>query len=503
MNASTEAGARMKSLDERVAEIRLESLPVLRRTALALAWLAKNSENVSVPDIADIVLHDPLMTLKVIGGVNSRLHGRSEVITVQSAVLMLGVPPFFKQFSALQTIEDTLVEGSKEKTGLLSTLMRAHHAAWQARDLAILRADFKAEEIYVGALLHDLGEMVLWCVAPDVMLKVLKSVRRDRISREDAERNLLGFTLWDFQRELAAAWNLPEMLLDFMDNSKVAQPRAVMAILGAALARHAASGWHSQKLLSDYEVIAGQFNFSTDEVIAIVHHNAVVQGRHWEAFHVPPAAAWLPMLPGEWPVEPDEDDIHEREAAACLMPHSDELHRVMDEIGAHLDGTLNLHDMISLVLQGMQQGIGLNRVLFALMTADRRTVRAKYVLGAEEDSPLKNFQFDTGAPHLFSRLLSKMQSVWVNASNQANFASLMPEDLCRVIGGNRDFFAMSIFVHDKAVGLIYADRRHGRCELDEHSYMEFKRLCLRAAQGLAHLASKPPEAPPKTSWVTK
>jgi HD-like signal output (HDOD) protein len=480
----------MKSLDEWVAEARLESLPVLRRTALALAWLAKNSDNVSVPDIAEIILHDPLMTLKVIGGVNSRLRGRSEVITVQSAVMMLGMPPFFHQFSALQTIEDSLQEGSKERTGLLGCMMRAHHAAWQARDLAILRADFKAEEIYVGALLHDMGEMVLWCTAPEVMPKILRSVRRERISREEAERNLLGFTLWDYQQALAAAWNLPEMLLDFMDNAKVAQPRAVMAILGAALARHAASGWHSPKLLADYEVIAGQFNFSTDEVIAIVHHNAVVQGRHWEAFHVPPAASWLPMLPGEWPLEPDDEDKEDDKAADSLTPHPQELRRVMDEIGAHLDGTLNLHDMVSLVLQGMHQGVGLDRVVFALLTTDHKTVRAKYVLGVEADSPLRNFQFDTAAPHLLSRLLGKMQSVWVNAANQAKFASLLPEDLCRMIGGNQDFFAMSIFVHEKPVGLIYADRRHGNGALDEHGYAEFKQLCLRAAQGLAHLAQK-------------
>ena len=64
----------MKSLNQWVSEIRLEDLPVLRRTALAISYLAKNSENISAPDIADIVLHDPLMTLKVIGGANSRSH---------------------------------------------------------------------------------------------------------------------------------------------------------------------------------------------------------------------------------------------------------------------------------------------------------------------------------------------------------------------------------------------------------------------------------------------
>lgn len=482
----------MKSLDQWVSEIRLEDLPVLRRTALAISYLAKNSENISASDITDIVLHDPLMTLKVIGGANSRSHGRfsAEITTVHSAVIMLGVPPFFRYFATLPSIEDTIAEGSKERAGLLNTLIRAHHAAWQSRDLAILRADLKAEEVYIGALLHDMGEMVLWCVAPDSMLKILRTVRRDRLSREEAERNLLGFTLWEFQLALAAAWKLPDMLLGFMDNKNAANPRSLIAIIGAALARHAANGWYSPKLLADYEVIAGQFNFSTDEVIQIVHHNAIVEGRHWDAFHVPPAAAWLPMLSGDWPEEPDENEENAQEPQACLMPHPAELRRVMEEIGAHLDGSLNLHDMISLVLDGMHQGIGLNRVVFALLTTDRATVKAKYVLGAVEDSPLRNFQFETKAPHLFSRLLEKTQSVWVNASNQANFEALMPDELCQMIGGNEGFFAMSIFIHDKPVGLIYADRRHGSCELDEHSYVEFKRLCLRAAQGLAHLARK-------------
>lgn len=484
----------MKSLEQWVAEVSLENLPVLRRTALAFSYLAKNVDGLSASDISEVVLHDPLMTLKVVGFANSRSRGRfsAEIASAHNAVIMLGVPPFFKHFASLPAIEDVMSGRPKEMTGLLNTLSRAHHAAWQARDFAVLRADVKAEEVYVGALLHDMGEIVMWCRAPEQMLAILKMARRRRISREEAEREVLGFTLWDFHQALAAEWKLPDLLMGFMDNKNSVNPRALMAIIGAALARHAASGWHSPKLSADYEVIAGQFNFSVDEVIAIVHHNAVVEGRFWEAFHVPPAAAWLPMLPGEWPEEPDEDEKEQRQAtpAACLMPNSHELQRVMDEIAAHLDGTLNLHDMMSLVLKGLHEGIGLDRVVFALMTADRGIVRAKYVLGADKDSPLRNFQFETKSPHLFSRLLSKMQSVWVNASNKATFASLLPDDICHMIGGSGDFFAMSVFVHDKPVGLVYGDRRHGSCQLDEHSYQEFKRLTLRAAQGLAHLARK-------------
>ena len=56
--------------------------------------------------------------------------------------------------------------------------------------------------------------------------------------------------------------------------------------------------------------------------------------------------------------------------------------------------------------------------------------------------------------------------------------------------GVGEFFAMSVFVHGKPVGLFYADREYGECSLDEHSYIEFKKLCVRAADGLGHLARK-------------
>lgn len=480
----------MKNLALWVAEIKLETLPVLRRTALAVSYMAQNAENLSATDISDIVLHDPLMTLKVVGLANGRSRGRfsAEITTAQSAVIMLGVSPFFKHFAALNAIEDSMQEREEEMTGLLNCLSRAHHAAWQARDLATLRADVKAEEVYVGTLLHDMGEMVMWCVSPDLMLQILKTARREKVSREEAENSILGFTLWAFQQALAEAWKLPELLLTFMDNKNAGKPRALMAIIGAALARHAATGWHSPKLLADYEVIAGQFNFTIDEVVAIVHHNAITQGRHWDAFHVPPAAAWLPMLPGEWPEEQNEDDVPQQDApSACLMPHADVLRRAMDEIAAHRDESLNLHDLISLVLEGMREGIGLSRVVFALATADGSGIRAKYMLGAEENSQLRDFQFYMKAPHLFARLMSKMQSVWVNAANQAAFAPLIPDRLSEIIGGREGFFAMSVFVRDKPVGMFYADKKHTGCELDEHSYQDFKRLCMSAAQALGHL----------------
>lgn len=490
----------MKALGEWMDELKAWDSPVLRRTILELGKLAAKMEKVTAGQIADVVLRDPLMTLKVLRLVNgvSRSRLSNEITSVEHAVMMLGVGPFFNRHADLKSIEDNISPASGALPGLMRVLSRAHHAAWQSRDWAIFRADMKSEEVYIGALLYDLGEIVLWAYAPDLAMEVLKQSRRKKISLVDAEKAVLGFDLREFQFALAEVWNLPELMRAFMHSESASRPRMLGVIMAASVARHAESGWYGAQLPADYEVIAGFLRLPFDETVALIHHNAVASARHWEWYGAPPAAAWLPMLPGDWPDEPDDE---EQEAPAdeenksgeadevCLMPRADVRQRSMAEIEAHLDGTLNLHDMMSLVMKGMREGIGLNRVVFALMTADLSALKAKYVVGAEPNSPLRQFHVDMTAPQLFSRLMEKMQGVWFNESNRRVFEPMIPEQVWELIGRG-EFFAMSVFVNGKPVGMFYADRKHGNCDLNEQSYQEFKQLCLGAAKGLAHLSKK-------------
>lgn len=465
-----------------------DDLPVLRRTAKELARLATQGEKASVAEIADAILLDPLATLKVLQVANSLRRGRfgSEITTIEHAVMMLGLPPFFARFGNLPVVEDRLGDQPQALQRLLSLLSRSHHAAVYAGDWAVWHKDMKAEEIYIAALLQGWIQTLLWLCAPDAAAECERRALHAAIPLEAAQAEVLGVAPHELQSALAQAWHLPELLLDLMGAvDPDMRTRAFGVNLAVSVARHSDQDWYGNELAADFESAGAFLHLPVDAASSMVHRSAVAAARHWEWYGVAPAAARLPMLPGRLPqaaaeAQPDGDDV-------CLMPQHGKLERCMTEIAAHLDATLNLHDMMALVLKGMHDGIGLNRVVFALLSADRSKVKAKYVLGAGAGSPLRNFEFGMNVPHLFARLMEKMQGVWLNGTNRAKFEPLIPAEI-RALTGDGEFFAMSVFVRDKAVGFFYADRGHGSCALDEHSYREFKQLCLRAAQGLGYLA---------------
>lgn len=501
----------MRSVNEWVAYLEKREFPVLRHTAVEVARLARRADKVRPAEVAKVILHDPMLTVRVLKLANRprSSHFESEITTVENAVVVIGITPLFQQLSRLSIIEDLLQGEPRSLDAVLHAFSAAFHAAYLARDWAILRKDIQSEEVYVAGLLHDFARLVMGCMAPEEMRQVRRLQRKEGIGDVEAETRVFGFPLSSLQEVLAKDWRLPDLTLSLMDPKNAERPRTRQVLIAMDVVRRGRRGWYDEKFEADYEALAELLCISPDEAAAVVHVDCAVAARGWRRYGVPPLAAWLPLEPGEWPEEAEEEEPGEkaramepskngassstargeRPARHHGVPHPELLQRSMSEIAAHSDGTLNLHDMLSLVMQGMREGIGLDRVVFALMAPDRKWVRAKYVVGAAADSPLRHFAFSMESPNLFARLMEKVQGIWVNEGNRAQLGGLLGSDLLAMTEG-QDFFAMSVYVHDKPVGLFYADRMDSDEPLDEKSYREFKGLALLGARGLAHLAKR-------------
>lgn len=245
-------------------------LPVLRQTRKALADLSADQDNIAERELVATVLHDPLMTLKVLAYIEAhrRRSQTADITTIGRALMMLGISPFFRAFADLPEVEERLHERPQALLGLLKVVARSRKAAHYARDWAILRHDLDVDEITVAALLHDSAEMVLWCFAPDLLAQIRRLQQEDRSLRSrDAQRQVLGVTGRELQLALCRAWHLPQLLQSLMDDRNDSHPRMRNVALAVNLARHAANGWDDPALPDDYREIGALLHQSPEAVM--------------------------------------------------------------------------------------------------------------------------------------------------------------------------------------------------------------------------------------------
>jgi HD-like signal output (HDOD) protein len=214
-----------------------------------------------------------MMTVKLLNRFQ-RLRSRSgngEIIQVEQALLMLGMNPFFEQIPARPIVEDLLRGNIEALTGLLRVVRRSRRAAAFATEWAAQRVDLHYEDIRIAALLHDLAELLMWCLAPDRMLDVRRRQLQDSTLRSRAAQEaVFGVALADLQAGLARMWVLPELLLKLMDDACSNEPRVRNVMLAVDLARHSADGWDDAALPHDYARIADLLRVRPDEVKAMV-----------------------------------------------------------------------------------------------------------------------------------------------------------------------------------------------------------------------------------------
>jgi len=229
-------------------------LPVLRHTVRAFEELRSAEHAPGAREIAAVVLADPLMTLRLLTHLesNRRASQNHDITTIERAVLMLGVEPFFTAFSGLATVEDTLAAYPKALVVVLKLIARARRAAMFAREFATMRRDHDVQEITVATLLHETTEIVCAIHAPTLTLDAIGR-RRTEPARPAAavQREVFGVSAAELQHALISAWRLPGLLAGLLDSSHADNPRVRTITLATRFARHQARGWSSPALASD------------------------------------------------------------------------------------------------------------------------------------------------------------------------------------------------------------------------------------------------------------
>ena len=257
------------------ALFRPQALPVLAATAARLEELRQHEDAVDAHLLAEVVAADPLLTLKLLAHVGHLLRNRetSQVETVTAALVMLGIPPFFRQFGELAVAEDALADMPDALEGFRGVLRRSHRAARFAIGFAVHRMDYDAPLIHEAALLHDFAELLLWLHAPAMALRIASLQAADSTLRSAAvQREVLGIELVDLQHTLMEQWRLPGLVVQLTDDHATrSTPQMRNVLLAIRVARHSAAGWDNAAIPDDVRDIAELLQLSADATKRLLH----------------------------------------------------------------------------------------------------------------------------------------------------------------------------------------------------------------------------------------
>ncbi len=241
-------------------------IPILGTTAEALEAFRANEDHTDANSIGEMISSDPLMTLKVLAYESG--HRGQRVVTpaetVTSALVMMGISPFFRAFGPQPTIDEWLAALPDALDGLQKVLRRAHRGADFALAFAIHRTDPHAAVIHASALLHEFAEMLLWCHAPALALRIQEAQAKDPTLRSSAaQQEILHVDLGELQRSLTTAWRLPALISDVAAPTLPASNLSARIVeLATRLARHSAEGWGNAAIPDDIADVALLLNLS-------------------------------------------------------------------------------------------------------------------------------------------------------------------------------------------------------------------------------------------------
>lgn len=256
-----------------VRHFQSQDIPVLASSAELLEALRVDEDGADARLIGEAFQHDPLMTLKVLIAASQlgRERRNADAETITSAVVLMGITPFFTQFGPQTSVEEWLQGQDFALAGAEAVLRRSSRAAKFALAFAAHRMDQDAQVIHSAALLHDFAEVLLWCHAPVLAERIHQMQVADPALRSvKAQRQVLGIELTALEQALMKTWHLPPLLAHITDDRSEHDPQAQCVRLAVRVARHSAQGWDNAAIPDDVRDIGALLNLAGEPTLRLL-----------------------------------------------------------------------------------------------------------------------------------------------------------------------------------------------------------------------------------------
>lgn len=470
----------VKGLQAWVNKLSKQNTPVLGQVVSELNTLT-GDEASGVNQLVDVILKDPHLTSHVLRIANSVQYNYSDlaISTVSRAIVLLGIKGVRAICISLLLI-DSLV-AKKPKEHLLNMMARGFHAATQARNLAKLAHEPDIEEVFIAALLFNLGEMMYWAseVLNDQNARLMVN---NPNMRKAAAEEILGTSFPAITLELARHWKLGETLEQALKRAKPESKKAQAVRLAERLSREATRGWdtpNARKVIADMASYGGVDEQKMNELV----REAADQAAHAAlSFGVPQLCH---LIPSSHDTPRPQQEL-EPEYKALVSDPQLQL-KILRELANATAEKLDVNTIFQMVIEGMHRGIGLERVAIAFIQHHR--IKAKYILGQGTEAWRDSFDFDVDpySENIFTYAINQDGATWFDDKLSGAKDYLYTEDIRNCLGKHCALISV-LAVGERNVAMFYADRGEAGEPLNRDQFDSFQHFSSQAQMSLIALS---------------
>ena len=479
-------------LAEIFAKMNMSELPAMSTHVQELISLVHSSRSASY-DLSKVILKDYSLTNKVLQVVNSAYYSIGQsVSSISKAVTILGFDSVRDLATAIAIFEDFIKSGV-EKEGISKLMTRSFLSALQCRDLVhAKKLNVLPEEAFICGLLHNLGKIITFIYLPDIYKDIEKKVSLG-INEDAATRQLLeDLTFRDLGQEIAKFWNLSPKVVAAMETEPATPKNSYdaegylqnIADFSNRFVDQVCNGEDTSELLGKYgelisinreealEILEKSVEASQDISDSVryglsklkIHSRMEQAARQIEEPDEKPAKKQAGKSDNNTlSKKPLKESVQELDE----LPTSDKsINEFIKEMTETLMGPFQINEFYANLLEAIYRGIGFDRVILGVLSvqATKIVLVGRFGLGDIDQGEIANFEQPlTNVDQAIPRAMTQRKDVAITPGSPGDF----PESMQYLVK-NRTVYLFPICINDKAIALLYMDRKLGRPKLDKN-----------------------------------
>ena len=458
-------------------------------------------------ELANIILKDISLTNKLLKVVNSAFYGslRGKVATISRAVFLLGFEKV--RMAAASLIIFDYLQNKSQTVDLKDASLSSFLSAIIAKDVADNMKFSATEEVFICALLHNLGKHLVICYFPEEYIEIKNITVLKGIDEQIASKNILGVSYSELGMGITKSWNFPDKIIDSMEVIKERQATALetesdvlknIANYATDLCTAAAEA-DETKRENGLKALAEKYKlsipFPIDRTADLIEGAAAKIDNYMDMIKIDTASSPLMRRLISYRKEKapqtklstlrmmdsssQSSQAANVDSATQLSTSETQIEMLKSsimEINEALQSNSSMSDIMYMILETMYRGFEFNRVLFCMLDQTRTKMAARFGFGENIEDIIGKFEFKiVRSFDFFNIAIMRTKDFLIDDLLVAGIRENLPEWYLKNVSV-RSILIYPLIIKDKCIGLFYADKKTtGILNEDQHDYMNILR----------------------------